>query len=182
MTMNTYILLLRGINVGGHKKIKMADFKTKLEKLKFKEVQTYIQSGNIVFKHTNNNQKALAKLIEAMIVKEYGFEAKAIVILAEDFRNIFKENPYLPNKESEIEKLYCTFLFEIPEESKIELLKEVNSPHEEFIFGEACMYFLYNNGYGKAKISNPFIENKLKVAATTRNWKTMTKLIETISE
>jgi uncharacterized protein (DUF1697 family) len=180
--MNTYILLLRGINVGGHKKIKMAEFKTALEKLKFKEVQTYIQSGNVIFKHAEENLKTLTEIIESTIIKKYNFETKALVIGAKEFIKIFINNPYLPEKENELEKLYCTLLLSVPEESKIALLKEVDSPQDEFIFGLDCIYFLYHNGYGKAKISNPLVESKLKVSATTRNWKTITKLVEMISE
>ena len=180
--MKTYILLLRGINVGGHKKIKMTEFKTALEQLKFMKVQTYIQSGNIVFKYAEEDLKILTKIIESMIVKKYNFEAKALVIRAEEFIKIVTNNPYLPEKENEIEKLYCTLLLNTPEESKVALLKEVDSPEDEFIFGQDCIYFLYHNGYGKAKISNPLVESKLKVSATTRNWKTMTKLVEMISE
>ncbi len=182
INMNTYILLLRGINVGGHRKIKMADLKTALEKLKFKEVQTYIQSGNIVFKYIEKDVKILVKEIEYMIQKKFDFEARALVVLAENFKKIFKKNPYLPEKENEIEKLYCTFLFDLPEDSNLSLLNEVSSPDDQYIFGNACMYFLYNNGYGRAKISNSFIERKLKVLATTRNWKTMIKLMEMVSK
>lgn len=180
--MNTYILLLRGINVGGHRKIKMADLKLALEKMKFKDVQTYIQSGNVVFKHKKEDVNLLGNAIESMIEEKYGFEVKSLVILAEDFKEVFKNNPYLPNKETEIEKLYCTFLFNTPEDSKIALLKEVDSPHDEFVFGENCIYFLYNNGAGRAKISSSLIERKLKVSTTTRNWKTMTKFMDMISE
>src|SRR5690606_11687752 len=108
--MQTYTLLLRGINVGGHKKIKMAEFKTELEKLELQEVKTYIQSGNIVFKYEKVAETTLAATIEGLIQKKYGFEVNALVLTAESFADIFNKNPYLPDKENEIEKLYCTLL------------------------------------------------------------------------
>lgn len=178
--MQTYILLLRGINVGGHRKIKMAEFKTELEKLKLNEVKTYIQSGNVVFKYEKVAETTLAYSIEGLIQKKYGFEVNTLVLTAESFAEIFHNNPYLPEKESEIEKLYCTLLHEVPEVAKTKTLGSVEANGDEFRIKGKCLYFYYVNGYGKSKINNPVVENKLKVKATTRNWKTMTKLMEMI--
>ncbi|UOB19300.1 DUF1697 domain-containing protein [Abyssalbus ytuae] len=176
--MKTFILLLRGINVGGHKKIKMAELKKQLEGLKLKDVQTYIQSGNVVFKSEKNSIVALTGEIENMIKENYSFEAKALVLTKQKFEAIFNKNPYLSQKQNEQEKLYCTLFFQTPEKEKLDLLKLINTDGDEFIEGDNCLYFYYNNGYGKSKINNPVIENKIKVLATTRNWKTMTKLRE----
>lgn len=176
--MKTYILLLRGINIGGHKKIKMADLKNHLEELGFKDVETYIQSGNIIFKYTSENERSLAEKVELMITKKYGFEAKALVIIAEVFREIFDKNPYLPIKQNEIKQLYYTLLFDTPDPLNIKKLQEVDAQGDEFVFGESCLYFYYPNGYGNSKINNVVVENKLKVSATTRNWKTMNTLYE----
>lgn len=178
--MQTYVLLLRGINVGGHRKIKMPEFKTELEKLELREVKTYIQSGNMVFKYEKVAETILADSIEEMIHKKYGFEVSALVLTAEHFTDIFNNNPYLPEKESEIEKLYCTLLYEIPEMSKLKILEAVETSGDEFVPKGKCLYFYYVNGYGKSKINNPVVESKLKVKATTRNWKTVTKLMEMV--
>ena len=178
--MQTYILLLRGINVGGHRKIKMAEFKTELQKIEMQEVKTYIQSGNIVFKYGKVAESTLTTVIEGLILKKYGFEVSALVLTAENFADIFNNNPYLPERENEIEKLYCTLLYEIPEPFKIKTLEMVEASGDKFIIAGTCLYFYYENGYGKSKLNNPVVESKLKVKATTRNWKTMTKLIEMI--
>ena len=178
--MQTYILLLRGINVGGHKKIKMAEFKTALEKLELQEVKTYLQSGNIVFKYEEVAEITLAEIIENFILEKYGFEVSALVLTAESFAAIFNNNPYLPERENEIEKLYCTLLYEMPEPVKMKALQAIEAHGDEFAPRGKCLYFYYVNGYGKSKINNPVVESKLKVKATTRNWKTMTKLIEAI--
>lgn len=178
--MQTYILLLRGINVGGHRKIKMEEFKIELDKLELQEVKTYIQSGNFVFKYKEDTEATLTTTIEGLILKKYGFEVNALVLAAENFTDIFNNNPYLPEKKNEIEKLYCTLLYEVPETSKIKALEAVDASGDEFVPMGKCLYFYYANGYGKSKINNPVIENKLKVKATTRNWKTMTKLMEMV--
>src|SRR5690606_20215642 len=178
--MQTYILLLRGINVGGHRKIKMAEFKTELEKFELQEVKTYIQSGNIVFKYEKIAENTLAAAIEGLILKKYGFEVSALLLTAESFVAIFNNNPYLPERENEIEKLYCTLLYEMPEPAKMRTLKAAETHGDEFAPRGKCLYFYYVNGYGKSKLNNPVIESKLKVKATTRNWKTMTKLMEMI--
>lgn len=178
--MQTYILLLRGINVGGHKKIKMAEFKIELEKLELQEVKTYIQSGNVVFKYEEGAEASLTAAIERLILKKYGFEVSALVLKAANFTDIFNNNPYLPEKKNEIEKLYCTLLYEVPETSKIKALEAVEAGGDEFVLKGKHLYFYYATGYGKSKINNPVVENKLKIKATTRNWKTMTKLMEMI--
>lgn len=178
--MQTYILLLRGINVGGHKKIKMAEFKEELEKLGIEEVKVYIQSGNFVFKYKEVAEATLVTSVEGLIQKKYGFEVSALVLTAANFTDIFNNNPYLPEKKNEIEKLYCTLLYEVPEATKIKALEAVEAGGDEFIHKGKCLYFYYVNGYGKSKINNPVVESKLKVKATTRNWKTMIKLMEMI--
>lgn len=178
--MKTYILLLRGINVGGHRKIKMADLKLQLSSLDLKEIRTYIQSGNVVFK-SRETADALKGKIENKIEDHFGFEVKIYLTDFERFAKIYTKNPFI-NKNEEINKLYCTLLFESPEDSKIQALEAVESKDDVFIVQDEVLYFCYHNGYGKAKITNPFIEQKLKVNATTRNWKTMGKLMEMASE
>src|SRR5690606_10109136 len=139
-----------------------------------------IQSGNIVFKYEEVAEITLAETIEKFISEKYGFEVSALVLTAESFAAIFNNNPYLPDKENEIEKLYCTLLYEMPEPSKMKTLEAVEASGDEFINAGKCLYFYYVNGYGKSKINNPVVESKLKVKATTRNWKTMTRLMEMI--
>lgn len=181
--MQNFISILRGINVSGHKKILMAELKALYENLKFREVKTYIQSGNIVFKSDSklfNIQ--LAKKIEKEIFAKYNFEVPVIIRTKEELKNIIDQNPFIKEKNIDLKKLHVTFLSETPAKNKIEQIKEVNFSLDKFIIKEKEIYLHIPNSYGETKLSNKFFENKLKVTATTRNWNTVNKIFELASQ
>jgi len=171
--MKTYISILRGINVSGQKMIKMADLKTIYEELGFKKVQTYIQSGNVVFKTQETSATTLEKLISNKILNHYGFEVPNLILTPKDMKEALRNNPF-----QQYEKMYFTFLNEIPKSENIEKLSVFNFVDEHFEIIGKVVYFYCPNGYGNAKMNNNFFENKLKVAATTRNLNTVKKLLE----
>lgn len=173
-----YLAFLRGINVGGHRKIKMKDLQLSLAKMGFDEVKTYIQSGNIVFKAAEDKADTLSKEIEARIVKDFGFEVKVIIKNRAQLKEIISNNPYLPDDSANISKCYLTLLTEVPKKEQAEVLNALKFPHDEFHLMDNIIYLYCTNGYGKTKLSNDFFEKKLKQAATTRNWKTMLKMLE----
>ncbi len=177
--MKTYIALLRGINIVGHKKIKMADLKKYIEELKFSDVKTYIQSGNIIFAYENISIKDLEKNINKKILEKYGFEVTTLVITPTELREVIAKNPF-SNKD--LTRVYVTFLSEVPSPNDIEKLKNIDYSPEEFRLEGKTIYFFSPHGYGKAKMNNNFFENKLNVKATSRNWKTVNKLLELANE
>jgi len=172
--MAVFILLLRGINVSGHRKVPMKALKGLLENAGFESVLTYIQSGNVVFK-SDLSVEMLQEKAEKLIAAHFGFDVKCLVLTAERFVNIFRNHPYY-QESCTVEKLYFTLLWEHPKQEQWKLLQETVAPGEHFTLTNKTLYFCYENGYGTAKISNPFVEQKLKVFATTRNWKTMKAL------
>ena len=177
--MQTFISILRGINVSGQKKILMAELKVLYESLKFKDVITYIQSGNVLFK---SNEKLsdieFATKIEKAIYKKYAFEVPVIIRNKDEIQKIISVNPFLKEKNMEEKRLYVTFLSEMPVKENIEIVKGFDfSPDRFFIIGKE-VYLCVSNGYGETKLSNNFFEKKLKVNATTRNWNTVQKLFE----
>ncbi len=171
--MSTYISILRGINVGGQKKIKMTDLKKLYENLGFDNVQTYIQSGNVVFESNETNIKKLEQLIFEGIKKQYGFEVPNIILKPEEIENALKTNPF-----KDIDKMYFTFLAETPTKENIEKLYTYSFDDEYYELIDKVVYFHCPNGAGRAKMSNNFFENKLKVMATSRNLNTTKKLLE----
>jgi len=173
--MESYIALLRGINVSGQKKIKMDDLRNYLEALDFRNVQTYIQSGNIVFKHKKTPIINLEELIKNKILEKYGFQVPVLIKTPAEVTSILNNIPF---ENIDYSKLYFTLLNEIPQSALIDKLKEFSFPPEEYVINGTSIYFYSPNGYGRAKMNNNFFEKKLKVKATTRNWKTMNKLIE----
>lgn len=172
----TYIALLRGINVSGQKLIKMADLRARFESWGFSNVKTYIQSGNIIFNSTIKDINKLALLIGEKILETYGFDVKVIVKTPVDLINVIKKNPFAPDKD--VNRMYFTLLSNVPSEDRIRKLSEYDYSPEEYILQGNVVYFYSPAGYGKAKMNNNFFENKLKVSATTRNMKTMNKLVE----
>lgn len=171
--MKTYISILRGINVSGQKKIKMADLKALYEKLGFSDVQTYIQSGNVVFKAKETEANKLEKLIFDAIQKEYGFDVPNLILTAKEVEEALNNNPF-----KDIEKMYFTFLTETPQQENIEKLKTYSFEEEYYELNGKVIYSHFPNGAGRAKMNNNFFENKLKVMATSRNLNTTQKLLE----
>jgi uncharacterized protein (DUF1697 family) len=176
--METYISILRGINVSGQKKILMADLKALYEGLDFENVTTYIQSGNVIFKTPKPvSDTDLAKKIESAISKKYGFEVPVIVRTHAEMERILAVNPLLKEKGIDIERLHVTFLEEEPASEKVKLIKDLDFSPDKFVIIKKEVYLHCPKGYGITKISNNFFESKLKVKATTRNWKTVNKLV-----
>ena len=177
--MNTYICILRGINVSGHKIIKMDELKNLFQKLGFNAVQTYIQSGNVVFKSEEANQRELELLIANRILEVFGFDVPVLVKSNKELQFIFENNPFLKKGITDISKLHVTFLSELPNAELVKQFSEFDFGTDEYLIEKSTIYIHCPiNGYGNSKISNQFIENKLKLKATTRNWKTITQLVD----
>ncbi|MGD2035143.1 MAG: DUF1697 domain-containing protein, partial [Bacteroidales bacterium] len=176
--METYIAFLRGINVSGQKLINMADLRAHLEELGFSNVQTYIQSGNIVFTCRNPEKRALEQLIEQKISEKYHFEVPVAVLNRDELTALANENPFLKVPEKETDKLYVTILFEEPPGENVDHLYPPDDGPDEFVLMKGRVYLFLPNGYGMTKLNNNFFEHRLKVRASTRNWKTIRKLLD----
>ncbi len=177
---STYIALLRGINVSGQKKIKMAELRAVLEDSGLQNVQTYIQSGNIVFESDNADREKLQQIIATAIRQHFGFNVPTLVMQKKSIRQILKVNPFA--NEGEESKLYYVLLKSPPEKELVQQFEQLHFDYEDSHITDNCVYLLCKNGYGKAKLNNNLIEKKLKVEATTRNQKTMQKLLEMTSD
>lgn len=175
--MQTFISLLRGINVSGQKKIAMMDLKALYENLKFTDVTTFIQSGNVIFKSKEKLSNAgFAKRIEEAIFKKYGFDVPVIIRSEDEMKQVISANPFSKEKNIDEKKLHVTFLSEIPSEETAMSIQSIDFPPDRFIIRNKEIYLLIPGSYGETKISNAFFEKKLKIKATTRNWNTVNKL------
>ncbi|MGB0806951.1 MAG: DUF1697 domain-containing protein [Salibacteraceae bacterium] len=174
---NTYIALLRGINVSGQKKILMAEFRELLSKNGFENVRTYIQSGNVVFESDSSNPNKLGTKIESVIAEHYGFEVPTLILMPDEIEKAVLENPFIKNNAINEEETYFTFLKEEPQPENITQFNEVSYPGETFELIGKVVYYHCSIGYGKAKFTNKMMEKKLGTRATTRNYKTTLKLI-----
>ena len=175
--MNTYISILRGLNVSGHKMIRMEALRAMFESLNFKNTKTYIQSGNVVFQSKEINIDTLEQKIAKEIQKEFGFEVPVIVKELDEIKIVLKNNPFVNKRKEDVTKLHITFLSGEPAKDSTEKIKDVNYMPDEFIITGKAIYLFCPDNYGNTKLNNNFFENKLKVIATTRNWKTVNELV-----
>lgn len=176
--MTTYISILRGINVSGQKLVKMDTLRVTFEKLGFQNVTTYVQSGNVVFSGKAQKSEELAQIIARQINKDFGFEVPVIVMTIDRLKNIIDNNPFVTDSNKEKAFLHVTFLSSKPGKFDPNAIEEKKSNGEEFFFTDNAVYLYCPNGYGKTKLNNTFLETKLKVPATTRNWKTTHELLK----
>ena len=174
-----YISILRGINVGGQKKIRMADLKSLYESLGFENVVTYIQSGNVIFDAKVRSMARSKTTVETAIEEYYGFHVPVEIRTRGDIEKIIHNLPFeVVDFEENGTKILVTFLSSKPSAEKLTSIQPyVKAPEELVVIGTE-VYLYCPNGYGKTKLSNTFLEKKLGVEATTRNWKTVQKLYE----
>ncbi|TFG96545.1 MAG: DUF1697 domain-containing protein [Calditrichales bacterium] len=174
-----YISILRGINVSGKNVIKMDDLKALYESLGFENVQTYIQSGNVIFDSPPHPGAEVAKLIRETIAEKYNYQVPVQIRTHREISEIIANCPYGPvNPATDGTIVLVTFLSGKPSDIKIaQIQKFVNVPEKLVVRGTE-VYIYCPDGYGKSKLSNNFLEQKFEMEATTRNWKTVLKLKE----
>jgi len=176
--MAKYIAFHRAINVSGTKLIKMVHLKQMFADMGFKNVATYIQSGNVYFETAKSTNEALSKKIEKHLHKELGFEVETMVRSIEELQAIADKDPYEKIEDDGNAVVYLGFLSAEPAKEKKELLLTFNSDVDECTINGTEIYILRYRDRGKAKFENKLIETKLKVVCTTRNRKTLYKLLE----
>ena len=171
--------MIRGINIGA-KKVKMKKLKELYVSLDFKDVKTYIQSGNVVFKSQYLDLSYLRELIENKIGKVFGFDVKVLIRTNNDLKKVIEENPF---KKEDFKHLYITFLSDVPSKNLIKNLNrnlEINMKNksDKFYISKKKIYLFLPEGYGRTKLNNNFFEKKLGVFATTRNLRSVNKLFD----
>lgn len=179
--MNRYISLLRGINVSGQKKIKMADLKDLYVKIGCENVVTYIQSGNVIFNHQSDDTVEIKTIIEKAIENEYQFSVYVVVITPKELEQAQLDMPF---EEIDIDKdgnkAFVAFLSDTPDAANIKTLREYVFEPDQLKILDITLYLYLPDGAGKSKLSTNFIENKLKLTTTMRNLKTLKKLCELV--
>ena len=176
--MTTYISILRGINVSGQKIIKMDALQKMYENLGFQSVKTYIQSGNVIFKSKDSKIDGVVQTISRQIKKDFGFDVPVIVLTIDKLKKIIKNSPFSKDLRKDASFLHVTFLSSKPKSFEREVIETKRSNKEEISFSDDAVYLYCPDGYGISKLSNSFLETKLKVGATTRNWKTTNELLK----
>jgi uncharacterized protein (DUF1697 family) len=176
--MNVVICMLRGINLGAHNRVKMDDLKKLCTSLKLCDPQTYVQSGNVIFKTDERDLDKLRAKLEGAIHKKFGFQTDAILRSAKDLREVIAGNPFAKRKDIHPGKLLVTFFTGDPGEPARKQARSIKcDPEELFIEGrEAYIYF--PNGAGRSKLNWALIPRTLKMQGTARNWNSVSKILE----
>lgn len=173
------ICFLRGINVSGKNIIGMKDLTSLFINLDFSDVSTYLQSGNVIFRTApGTNTIGIEGMIENALEKVTGMKIPVIVKSVKQINEIFTENPFLADKSIEPDKLHVTILKSVPGREKQEIFIAGYYDRERFEIRGSEIFLYCPDGYGRARLNNNFIERKLGVVSTTRNWKTITSLNE----
>ncbi len=176
--MKVIVSLLRGVNLGPHHRIKMEDLRTLYLSLGLRDVQSYVQSGNVVFRTNERSLAPLAKRIEDVIEKRYGFHADVILRTTADLRAVVARNPFAKRREIEPSKLLVTFLSQhLPKEVCAQILA-VKPNSEELHLDGRELYVYFPDGLGRSKLFATLFGKLLKKEGTGRNWNTVTQLLK----
>jgi uncharacterized protein (DUF1697 family) len=176
--MYTFISMLRGIIVGGGNKIRMPELKDLYESLNLTNVVTYVQSGNVIFDCAEGDAGQIARLIEAEIERSFRHSVPVFMRDRNRFKQIIDGNPFANERNEDPAKLHVTFLSSAPSELALSNLAIPTDIYDQFFVFDKEIYLFCPNGYGRTKLSNSFFERKLRVLATTRNWKTVNALYD----
>lgn len=176
--MPVYISMLRGINVGGQKRIKMDRLRESLVELGVENVKTYLQSGNVVFTAAKRSPLELSKKIEEDILSDFGFSVTVISKTAQEMGKAIQNNPFLHERKIDLSRLHVTFLDQAPSQPALKNLNTLTSPPDRLHHSGTEIYLYCPDGYGKTKFSNNALERVLSVRATTRNWSTVNNLYQ----
>lgn len=183
--MAIYIALLRGINVGGKNKIKMADLKRILTESGLKRVQTYIQSGNVLFE-SDETEGVLRQHIEQQIETAFGFPISVVLRTEKELRAVTSECPFTKEQvaavdaASDTESLYVAFLMDKPTDQDLERLRKYETDQEQYHILGRDIYLLFTDSVRNSKLATQM--QKLSSPSTTRNWKTVSKLLSLIND
>jgi uncharacterized protein (DUF1697 family) len=176
--MPVVISMLRGINLGKHRRVKMDDLRTAYESLKLRDVRTYLQSGNVVFTTKEGDSTVLARRLETQLERTLGFRADVIARSVSDMRAVVARNPFAHRSGIDRSRLLVTFLAADPGEEARDKVRSIKTDPEELRIEGRELYVYFPEGMGRSKLPAAAIEKALKTTGTARNWNTVTKLLE----
>ncbi len=176
--MAVIISMLRGVNVGGHNKMKMDALRALYESMKLRDARTYVQSGNVIFRTDERDMARLAKRIEDGIERKFGFQSDVILRTAAEMREVITRNPFAKRRGIEPGKLLVSFLGSDPGEEGREKVRQMKCDPEEMRVEGREIYIYFPNGAGRSKLQWAGLGKMLKTTGTGRNWNSVTKMLE----
>lgn len=176
--MNAYAALLRGVNVGGHNIIKMAALRDLCGEIGLEQPRTLLQSGNVVFRATENDPADVEAMLAAAIAERFGFQVDVMVRTEDDLSAVIDGCPLRAAATADPRRVVAMFLADAPESRSVADLQSQNQGPEVIAPGEGVIYIHYPDGMGRSKLTNTVVEKRLGVRGTARNWNTVTGLQE----
>ena len=176
--MPIYIAMLRGINVGPHKRMKMEKLRASCEALGCQQVKTYIQSGNVVLQAARLSASSLTKRIEERILADFGFSSDVILRTREEMQKTVTGNPLLKEEGIDSSKLHVVFLSEAPAPSAMKKLEALTLAPDRVRHSGKEIYFYFPNGVSGSSLWKHNLDRELSITFTMRNWNTVNKLYE----
>ena len=174
--MTVFVALLRGINVSGQKRIRMAELQKSCEALGLTDVRSYLQSGNLVFRASQADPRKLAAALRARIAEDFGHDVGVLVFPAKELNRVAGSNPLWRQSEGDETLFHATFLFQSVSAARFRHLKLPAQPGEQAVLVGRVVFLYCPHGYGRTKLNNSYFEKALGVPATTRNWRTVLAL------
>jgi uncharacterized protein (DUF1697 family) len=171
----TWVALLRGVNVGGRAKVSMAELRRACEEAGLGDVRTFIQSGNLLFT-SSKSRAALVALLERLLAESLGVPARAILRSDKEIAKVAGTRPFGADTSS----LYVMFLADRPDREGVRTLAGLETGPEQFKVAGSEVYLSYPNGLGRAKLTPARFERALAIAGTARNWRTVSRLAELV--
>lgn len=178
LIMAVIISMLRGVNLAAHNRIKMDALRGLYESLKLRDPQTYIQSGNVIFRTEEQDLMKLCKRVQDGIQRSFGFRSDVIVRTCSEMRDVIARNPFAARRNVDPSRLLVTFLASDPGAEARKKVLEIKTDPEELRIDGCEVYIYYPNGMARPKLSWPVIERTLKTSGTGRNWNSVRKLLE----
>lgn len=171
------IALLRGINVGGKNRLPMKELSALFVEAGCEDVRTYIQSGNVLFRTGSTDVEEISSVISASILSKFGYQVPVITRTARELQEIVQANPFV-QAGAETDKLHFMFLAELPDSAQVEALDPNRSPGDEFAVLGREIHLHCPNGVARSKLTNSYFDSRLSTTSTSRNWRTVQKLLE----
>jgi uncharacterized protein (DUF1697 family) len=176
--MAVIISMLRGVNLLGHNRIRMEELRALYQSIGLRDAETYVVSGNVVFRTKAQNLSALGKRIEDAIERNFGFRPRVILRTPSELRDVIARSPFRTRSGIKPSNLLVTFLENHPSAEALEQVLKIKADPEELHVDGREVYIHFPNGQGRSKLSWVTVERKLKTSGTGRNWNSVTKLLE----
>lgn len=171
------ICMLRAVNVGGHNKVKMAELLSLCRSLRFRNPQTYVQSGNVIFATPESDLSVVSRKMSGRFLRDFGFSSEIILRTLDELRDVVARNPFAGRKEIEPNKLLVSFLARDPGDGVRAKVRAFRSEVEEIRIDGRELYIYFPNGMGRPKFSAAALDKILQIPATGRNWNSVTKML-----